>query len=308
MNSSNDCKIQNNYSEQLILEGKYVINDVISFGYPKILRIYYTDEEKLNKINELNKLKENQVEFFKISYQLMRKYSDVVTPQGLMAVAEFNPKELFERNSKNNQNELPLIIILNNVRDPGNMGTLIRTSLACGVSKFLCLKKNAKLLKDKVIRSSSATVFKLPFIENLTVENLKDHLPENAKIYIADSKKMIDYNSISSINDRDEEPQTSNETKPISDKFDSNEMVYDKMKIINYLDINYFSKSDDYIVLIVNGETGETDEIQELIKSKEYTRINIPLANDVESLNTGVAASILMFELKRQYLNALSNK
>ena len=279
------------YGDQLALEGRFLINDVIEFGYPTPIRIYYSEEDKLSKIKQIDKLKESNVEFLKVKYSLMKEHSNVVTPQGLIGVFEMNIYRLFDINAKRNQNEnqIPLTVLLNGVRDPGNIGALIRSSLAIGVIKLLCLNNCPQLLKDKVIRSSSGSIFQLPFIENIDVAQLDDHLPENASIYLTDSNLNLKHYIL----DGTGEDYKSDEVNRI----DCN------IKASNYSDVNYFTKSDDNIVLIINGETGVTGEIVEFVKSKNATRINIPLVNNVDSLNTAVAASVLMFELKRQYLN-----
>lgn len=103
-----------------------MINDVIKYGYPKLVRIYYSDDKKLAKINEIDKLKYKGVELLKVDYDIMKEHSDVVTPPGLVGVVKLNSNELFELNSNKIKKELPLILVTAGVNMPDNMGAIIR--------------------------------------------------------------------------------------------------------------------------------------------------------------------------------------
>lgn len=166
--------------------------------------------------------------------------------------------------------------------------------MACGVEKFLSLRKCAQLLKSKVLRASAGAVLQIPFIENIDIQDLKTHLPENCKIYLADSNLDLSGYILKS---KEEE----NDSKKSSVR-----AYLDSLPASNYSDIEYFSKPDDSICLIVCGETGLNENVGELLKNIDCTRINIPMSNNVDSLNTGVAASIIMYEIKRQFRSKFS--
>lgn len=110
------------YDNRFPLDGKNLINDAIMYGCPRLIRIYYSEDDKLNKINEIDKLREDGVQFHKVDYELMKKYSNVITPQGIIGIGELDVDQLFETNMEKNQNEVPLILVLNDVKDPGNLG------------------------------------------------------------------------------------------------------------------------------------------------------------------------------------------
>lgn len=185
------------------------------------------------------------------------------------------------------------------------------------------------MLKDKVIRSTAGSVFHVPFVENLRIKDLEHYLPDNAKFYLSDSKGTnLDPNLrflLEDNGDDDKEVSSTDEietdakvktdsvdqsTETVEDKATTN--MIDQTPVVNqsmqdiqtldYTDVDYFSSKEDCIVLIANGEVGTSSKILELVKSRNGVKINIPLANSVDSLNTSVAASILIYEIRRQYL------
>ncbi|QQR59050.1 MAG: RNA methyltransferase [Candidatus Melainabacteria bacterium] len=66
--------------------------------------------------------------------------------------------------------ETPLILILDGIQDPGNMGTMIRSALAMGVSGMIMTKGCVDPFNPKVVRGASGALFQMPFVLNLTYE------------------------------------------------------------------------------------------------------------------------------------------
>ena len=83
---------------------------------------------------------------------------------------------------------LPITVICDNVRDPGNMGTIIRTCAAIGCNRFIALKGCVDIWDPKVIRSGMGAHFRLPMINDIGWETVVHHIPENSKVYLADHK------------------------------------------------------------------------------------------------------------------------
>lgn len=290
-----------------------MIDDVISFGYPKLVRLYYSDDRWLNQIN-VDKVIESGVEPMKVDYGLIKRHSELVKPQGLVATVELQLDELFRINSERNRDQVPLIVVASNLTDPG---PLIRTSLACGAIKLLSLKLSSRLLRSKIVRTSCGSIFRLPFVENLDWQDLEEHLPANATIYLSDSS-VKDYSYLGDPEERSDDKPSENpadstnsgaeaEMSEIQNDARSDQPA-ERVETVNYLDLNYFDESDRCVVLIVNGEKRISNELRHFIKSKNGKRLEIPLVNDVESLNSGIAASILISEIRRQYLNKVSGK
>ena len=84
------------------------------------------------------------------------------------------------------QGRKPLLMVLDNLQDPGNLGTIFRTAEAAGVTGILLSKDCVDVYNPKVIRSTMGAVFRMPFlyVEDLP-EKIKELQKENIKTYAA---------------------------------------------------------------------------------------------------------------------------
>jgi TrmH family RNA methyltransferase len=115
---------------------------------------------------------------------LLEKHLSTVNPQGIAAIIdipEWNMDQLFISGTT--------FLILDGVQDPGNLGTIIRTSLAAGVDAVFCLKGTVDVYNDKTLRSTMGAVFKLPvFYIQDTEALIKKLQAQGIKLVLADVK------------------------------------------------------------------------------------------------------------------------
>ena len=102
--------------------------------------------------------------------------SDTENSQGIMAVFPIDPLPLPDQND--------LVLIADEIRDPGNLGTLMRSSLAAGVDMLLLSPGTVDLYSPKVIRSGMGAHFRLPAIIASWEEILQ--LTSGLVLYLAD--------------------------------------------------------------------------------------------------------------------------
>lgn len=96
--------------------------------------------------------------------QVIEKLSNNKSPSKIIGVAHFKEHEL-----KGDR-----IIFLDNVQDPGNVGTIIRTALSFSYSAVVLGNNSASIYNDKVIQSTKGALFKISVFENVTLQELKD--------------------------------------------------------------------------------------------------------------------------------------
>jgi RNA methyltransferase, TrmH family len=184
------------------------------------------------------------VEVEEVSEHLMKSLSDTETPQGILAVLEFN--RLPVPSSPN------FLLIPDQIRDPGNLGTLFRTAAAAGVQAVFVPPETTDAFAPKVVRSGMGAHFRLP-IQLMRWEKIRRET-KDLQVFLAD----MDGRSC------------------------------------------WESDLRQPLVLIVGSEAeGASDQAQEVATQK----ISIPMSGDIESLNAGVAGSVLMFEVVRQRSN-----
>jgi len=140
-------------------------NFIIDFVVASTKFINQDNEKNSSLIAQLQQLK-----LYKISEDLFDSLSDTVTPQGIMAVIRmksFEPKEYIDGNF--------LVVALDRIKDPGNMGTIIRTADAAGASIIIAGKGCVDSYNPKVIRSTMGSIFHMPIIQiDDLVTTLKD--------------------------------------------------------------------------------------------------------------------------------------
>ncbi len=98
-------------------------------------------------------------ECFCVSDKLMKEISDTETPQGILAVCKEATHPPLEEIMARPRLRL---LILEDVRDPGNLGTMIRTSEAAGIDAVIMSKGTADMYSPKVIRSTMGSIFRVP--------------------------------------------------------------------------------------------------------------------------------------------------
>ena len=101
-----------------------------------------------------------------VSDEVLKSLSDTGTPQGVVAEVKINPpqKENFEK-----------VLILENVQDPGNVGTMVRTADAAGFSAVYSVGETADIYSPKVMRSMQGSNFHLPIFQ---ADDLEEVLAE----------------------------------------------------------------------------------------------------------------------------------
>ncbi len=91
---------------------------------------------------------------------LFRRISDTKTPQGILSVLR---KPVYKREQLLDY-ENPFLLLLEDIQDPGNLGSMIRTAEGAGVTGVVMSKGCADLFQPKTIRSTMGSVFRVPFL------------------------------------------------------------------------------------------------------------------------------------------------
>ncbi len=223
-----------------IVEGVRLVEEAAK-GDWKFETVLFDDSLSERGRSQVASLQSNGVEVEEISTGLMKSLSETETPQGILAILQFSESPII--NSPN------FVLIPDRIRDPGNLGTLLRSAAATDVQAVLLPPETTDAFAPKVLRAGMGAHFRLP-VREMTWEEIREQT-KGMQIYLAD----MDGQSCWKTDFR----------KPLA--------------------------------LIVGGEAeGASDEAKKLAMQK----VSIPMAGNVESLNAGVAGSVLMFEVVRQ--------
>lgn len=150
---------------QALIEGIHLIEEAYQSGI--VIKQLFVIEP--NRTDEA--LKDYAEETFEINMKVAESLSGTITPQGFFAVIE---------KPKYDVTQAKQVLLIDRIQDPGNLGTLIRTSDAAGIDLIVMEKGTADPYQDKVLRASQGSVFHIPVI----TEDLKTFIADfNGPVY-----------------------------------------------------------------------------------------------------------------------------
>lgn len=225
-----------------LVEGVRLVEEAVKSNWKIQFALY---DETLSDRGELQAegLRSRGVDVEMVSERLMKSLSETETPQGILAVLTHTQLPI--------PNPLNFVLIPDQIRDPGNLGTLLRSAAAAGVQAVLLPPETTDAFAPKVVRSGMGAHFRLAIRSMNWEEIWQVGKSAELQIYLAD----MDGQSCWETDLR----------RPLA--------------------------------LLVGGEAeGASEEARKLADQT----ISIPMVGRVESLNAGVAGSVLMFEVVRQ--------
>ena len=182
-------KYRDEYGE-FIVEGLKLIKEAIQEN-ADIRHIVVCDGCDNSEIIESHlKYEMARLDFIYVPQNIFKMLSDVENPQGVLAViGKFKKNdELDNKANKNKHEEVEqisktlnidlnedIILALDDIQDPGNLGTILRTADSVGLKQILFSKGTADAYNPKVVRSTMGAIFRVNVIE---CENLKETLKE----------------------------------------------------------------------------------------------------------------------------------
>lgn len=141
-----------------IVEGMKILSELSPASNP--IRMLFVSKDRQKAIpDSLTPLLSAAGQIFVVDSHLMEAISGTETPEGFLAVAEVKDSSA----EAPDISSMSFILILDSIKDPGNLGTIFRTSYAAGVSSLILFGGSVDAYNAKTIRASAGTVFKLPF-------------------------------------------------------------------------------------------------------------------------------------------------
>lgn len=168
--------------------GLFVIEGIRMFTeIPKerIVKVYAS--ESFACANE-QLLKEFDYEM--VSDRVYEQMSDTKTPQGIMALVEMLSYTIEDIAGS----EMPVIAMLENIQDPGNLGTIVRSAEGAGATGIIMSADTVDIYNPKTIRSTMGSLFRMPFIYvDDIVETAKELRKRNIRLLAAHLKGENNY-------------------------------------------------------------------------------------------------------------------
>lgn len=143
------------------IDGIKLANEALAHGIiPEMILIRESSRERIEE--QLQKAPETECVL--LTDEVFAKLSDEKSPEGIICVIKYldNLKKIATINDNTEKNtgwESERILLIESVRDPGNMGTVIRSALALGTDRIIISEDSVDLYNPKTLRASMGTVF-----------------------------------------------------------------------------------------------------------------------------------------------------
>lgn len=228
---------------RFVFEGVRLVEEAIRAGVHPAY-VFYTEtaasDERGGRL--LKSLREASVPCYDVSEPVMAACSDTETPQGVLAVLPIPDLPRPEHPT--------LTLILDRVRDPGNLGTILRSALAAGVEQAVLTPGTVDATNPKSVRAAMGAHLRLPVVA-LRWAAIAEAVA-GCDVWLAATSGEMCYTAV-------------DWTRPTA--------------------------------LIVGGEAAG---VGEQARALAQGQVSIPMAAGVESLNTAVAAAVILFETLQQ--------
>ncbi|MFA9465358.1 MAG: TrmH family RNA methyltransferase [Velocimicrobium sp.] len=137
-----------------VVEGKKMVEEARN----RILKVYISESYYKEDCMKTTVLNQDMVEI--VEDKIFREISETITPQGILAIVRMPQYNLEKFLSM----EHPFFMLLEDLRDPGNLGTILRTAEGAGVDGVILSKDSVDLFNPKVVRSTMGSIFRMPFL------------------------------------------------------------------------------------------------------------------------------------------------
>lgn len=141
-----------------LLEGPAALDEIVRWQ-PALLVDVFATEAARERHGELIAAAAQHAPVTDVSERALAAIADTVHPQGVVAVAKQAPVRLEDAIARAAAAEHPLVAILHEVRDPGNLGTILRAADAAGASAVIVTANSVDPYSPKVVRSTTGSLF-----------------------------------------------------------------------------------------------------------------------------------------------------
>jgi TrmH family RNA methyltransferase len=199
--------------KQFVVEGIKMVSEAPK---DRLVKVYISETFKADNEEFLKKMNYEAVgkDVLEIvSDNVFVRMSDTQTPQGIMAVVKMSDvciEDMFEKDNYTDSKDdgadkvedntvdakkQPLLLILENLQDPGNLGTIVRMAEGAGVTGIIMSSNTVDIYNPKTIRSTMGSLYRVPVIYVDDICKAVDECKEKGvKVYAAHLKGTDNYN------------------------------------------------------------------------------------------------------------------
>lgn len=156
---------------RFLIEGEHAVQEAIGAGWP-IEWVVMTERYLQEKAEKLGAVLGKRL-IQPVSDSVMAKLVTTETPDGVLAIGCFLEEEA-SKGCENPISAVPLVVAAERLQDPGNVGALVRSSVACGAQGLMLSQGSVDPYHPKVLRASAGQWFRKPPATCILQEKLRE--------------------------------------------------------------------------------------------------------------------------------------
>lgn len=164
-----------------LLEGPQAAREALAFAPETVLEVYATPSALEKHTDVRDAAEDAGIDLQYTTEAVLDAMADTVTPQGIVAVARQSPTALKDVLAAGPR----LVAICEEVRDPGNLGTIIRAADAAGADAVILTGRTVDPYNPKVVRSTTGSLFHLPVVVDLELADVVERMHETGLRVVA---------------------------------------------------------------------------------------------------------------------------
>ena len=157
---------------QFLAEGRQAVREAVAYG--EVVAVWVDHDLADRHADLLTLAREHDVAVYEVGSRLIAALSDTVTPQGIVAQVTTPVATLDDVLAAAPR----LVLVCAQIRDPGNLGAVVRVADAFGAEAVVCTRGSVDWTNPKVVRASVGSVFHLPIVAGVGLGEVTGRLRE----------------------------------------------------------------------------------------------------------------------------------
>jgi len=168
-----------------IVEGVRLVEEAANSNWLIETCIYTREALQQERVQEIMAgLKSKNCRLIQVPTIIYDKVTETKEPQGIMVIAQ---KHAYQLSDVLNDGKKPFFVVLDELQDPGNVGTIIRTAAAAGCTGVILTKGCTDVFASKVVRASMGSIFNVPIFEGLSISEVLSYFAQHCIDILATS-------------------------------------------------------------------------------------------------------------------------
>lgn len=264
-----------------LVEGPQAVREVVTHRPDAVRDLYFEAKDDARQVDLLDAAKAAGLSVREVSHEVLVAMSDAVAPQAVVAVCR--PVDVALDTVLDAQPRL--LVILTNVRDPGNAGTVIRGADAAGADAVLLSDSSVDIYNPKVVRSTVGSLFHLPIVTGVPIAVLLDRVrAAGLALHAADGSGDV------ILGDPGNPPDTHPETRPDTHPDTGANNGPDKEADTDSDSVLDLARPHAWVM------GNEAWGLDSAVREACDTVVRVPIYGKAESLNLAMAATLCLYQ------------